>query len=1607
MSEQAETDVEAVAEAPPARAPDAEAVTSALTATSDRGAALGALATVAATGAPPLLPPRRGERGAQRMTAARVIALQRAVGNAGTTRMLQRAAAPMVPKEKKPAAMLDEAEALCKQKNWTHVSLVAAAGNWIHIRRRGDIRVTGWPVTHKTFLEKGVYLLGEEGLIRYLTPDKAIAAGREGGGASLDDELAEKMRTRGKIYLPDWTAASYAEVSDLVTDRSHFMLIMAGDPAEMQDSLGPDEAGQGPLRAPLPALRAVIEGLPSQPVGGTGQYQMTINWADVGGNLGLQALAAMQKVQYSWELRKVTEDQVTAAIARATTPADADPNAVIDPWAAFRHDTARRVEEVKRHPDQYWRDLVKGWHESRYGDVISNAMNLQLLGVESLANLGGTALDAWVTVTGDGRSASIPWKEEGVYVLRCDAKLDPDTERRSDTRWRPDSIAVRVIRIKATEALAEEGFQKEQQQEEQLTDAERFWQTAASNAEEGSPLAKMRAEAEKQGEERWKATRGNVVGALDLAIAAMKKKIDDRRATSPFVKANVYDSVLAQMESDRDKIIERRDLAVKREGWMRAGDPHRDLFRVPAYYASKITGESYSLLLEVDEPRAEPNGGYTCELQDVTSMGGYFTGKGAGREAAIANALEQVAGTLPDGVMNVRIPDPTQTAGPARVFPTTLRGEQVTKQRLQELATILGILALAAGGQVGLIGAIAGGAAAAISLAERYRSGTLKPDFETAMDIVAVLQAFAGSASAVLGPLQKLEDSQRFLIRLAKAGGAVGGAAGKFDAAVLSPGSMILGDLSVMNQLMEIDKLEHTPLDQGGITSRQASRRRADLVANNIALGHLSLLGHLSEQTQRNESQRPEEKPPPIEPRRETPVEQVTRTGKVSPHLADAVIKATGGWKTRLKALVKGLPEGNRSAAEQTLATARKSALDVEIRGAGKRHGVEPFDVGTPGFSSDIDVTIVPRERAADFSGKQRSTADQIRGAALGAQEVINGLERKFGGDPETMLDVAVHAWIGEDIAPAREGPAERMAGADLELEVGFAELRRGAGPEEMTEIVKRMIDKLPADAAPAARWRLEHALKASEEFKNRMDGELARVRELMANETSGLPTELVEKLARDRILLEKRMQLADLFEEAPLDWGKIERLQAEIRWFAPGAYAGSAAFQTTVRHGQARKDPSNVAGSFAERASENRSPGERQSEIAGAISSHLAMLKGHLADPSAPMKEALKYGGRALEQIESSGSRPPDGLIPELLREFKVSRWGEADPGVVDRLAARFADRTGLSDYVKRNAQGDIVELVHPLPWVMVDRIAGWMIDRLAEQAVKATTMEQHAFEPPPTDRALLKDIADVLNKQGASKAEREQVIYALRTPHEAKRGALEGYIPQSALVENRRAVATLRDQLTTSGPDVIVGMERGGALLADIVAAGSPELAAKIRKMPVIKAEPPAPGKKAKGKFAREMAAQFEALVAGGAKKIAIIDYYMGGTTASSLSRLLRDHFSDPKFAGVTIEVRWIRESLGFADAGGVLPDLRGTPDPGEKGAAIYSQTSIDVKLVIGDDMESALTSDPGRPLRVFDDNGNVVQTVTTSPGRTTRELVIELLNQPPAGSGKPAGG
>jgi hypothetical protein len=213
---------------------------------------------------------------------------------------------------------------------------------------------------------------------------------------------------------------------------------------------------------------------------------------------------------------------------------------------------------------------------------------------------------------------------------------------------------------------------------------------------------------------------------------------------------------------------------------------------------------------------------------------------------------------------------------------------------------------------------------------------------------------------------------------------------------------------------------------------------------------------------------------------------------------------------------------------------------------------------------------------------------------------------------------------------------------------------------------------------------------------------------------------------------------------------------------------------------------------------------------------------------------------------------------------------------------------------------------------------------------------------------------------------------------------------------------VADLIQQLTTSNPDVIVGMERGGAFVADVIAGGSPDLAAKVHKMEAHKNPKAKPASNEKFD-APVMRAQFQELIDNGARKIALVDVYMGGKTASSLRdqiflRLARDN------PGVSFEVHWVRETMGFekqSQAGGtVLEPRRGMTTPGQPGGDRVRSSEINVRIALGDDMEIVFAPNTYEPITIFDTHGRIVRVWYPKAGQTTRQLLIELLNQPVAG-------
>ncbi|MFF6787658.1 hypothetical protein ACFY9C_01120 [Streptomyces filamentosus] len=260
---------------------------------------------------------------------------------------------------------------------------------------------------------------------------------------------------------------------------------------------------------------------------------------------------------------------------------------------------------------------------------------------------------------------------------------------------------------------------------------------------------------------------------------------------------------------------------------------------------------------------------------------------------------------------------------------------------------------------------------------------------------------------------------------------------------------------------------------------------------------------------------------------------------------------------------------------------------------------------------------------------------------------------------------------------------------------------------------------------------------------------------------------------------------------------------------------------------------------------------------------------------------------------------------------------------------------------------------------------------------------------------RPKLMRLARIIEQPGVSKEERKEVIDTLRTPDGRPRGELEGYVLDSVLSENQKAIKKLRMQLESAGHDAIVGMERGGAFVVEVLSRGSAALASKAHKIPVHKA----PKEVKNRKYEKEpMQEEFRRIIRGGASDIALVDVYMGGRTANSL----RDEVFRPimnEDPGVSFRIYWIREQMGFESkgaAGGVVLDPpRGELKPTSPFVGRMESVTYHVRMALGDDMEVVFDAAARVGITVFDREGRIVRRWVPGGSESTQDLLIRLLN------------
>jgi hypothetical protein len=213
--------------------------------------------------------------------------------------------------------------------------------------------------------------------------------------------------------------------------------------------------------------------------------------------------------------------------------------------------------------------------------------------------------------------------------------------------------------------------------------------------------------------------------------------------------------------------------------------------------------------------------------------------------------------------------------------------------------------------------------------------------------------------------------------------------------------------------------------------------------------------------------------------------------------------------------------------------------------------------------------------------------------------------------------------------------------------------------------------------------------MRQGDEFKARMDAELRAQLDLVDQRSAEPPpAEERASLARDLLLAAKRRKLAELFGAPKPDLPAILRLQAEIRWFTPGAYATESAFTQAVQHGQARKGAGRASAAAAGRehptredvsadlavswAQERGVPiEERRARLAAAADANLGMFLSHAGEggPLDQAKDAAKYGGRVLEMLDLAGLGD-SGPVVDAFNELRGGKLaGAADPaGMLER---------------------------------------------------------------------------------------------------------------------------------------------------------------------------------------------------------------------------------------------------------------------------------------------------------------------------------------------------
>lgn len=689
------------------------------------------------------------------------------------------------------------------------------------------------------------------------------------------------------------------------------------------------------------AYPSALEGPDVVPIGGKNIYSMNLSYSDV--STGLTAtFEAANAVNYSWEMYEI----------KASRRDIEKTESAVDEFGQI-------PKEVREDTEAARQDRIRKQAEGKFQEAAAEKLSEELEGATLLVRYTGAVFNLIADAAGnrDYQREVLAPPRPGAFVIRVVAQpVDRPQQDGTILRRRP-SIATHYVEVKDTRVIAEEAKQAMERGEKSLQ--ERL-DKAVDPAEKH--------QLDRQLGELQLFQHGTAEEYLDLRMAHLDEDIREvRKSGDPFKLR----ALIEQKESLTKQIELTRIRSAKIKGIK---------YRPQATLASEITGQTYPLLLmlSLEEPK-KAGDPWNAHLYDVTSKSGRGDYAGSGPDplqAAYYAAAALAAGNdYGRGQLAFSLPKQDPFNGQQQVFRNAPRGEALVRLRLQDLATIVGTVAIFVPG-AGLAAAALGAGVAADRLYQRYTDNRLDwSDPETFNDVLAIVGgalAIAGTGVQTLGRLQIVRQGSKVYINIQKGIGVAGEAVDHVQ--------LLAVNKEVFDQISEVNKLEAS----GQITGIEARHRRAQVLnmALQAAAPLVGKIAHARSAAGREaEPRRPEERARQVE----------------EPPPAKRVVEDEGAGRTR-EQLNEQREQVKQTPSADEIANERKRIVQEEeqrLAGLAAEESLTP-QTGAPVPSPERPIPRTSGEAESGQPGQHRvpEPVPEPQHISMGDGEIVSNLYR-------------------------------------------------------------------------------------------------------------------------------------------------------------------------------------------------------------------------------------------------------------------------------------------------------------------------------------------------------------------------------------------------------------------------------------------------------------------------------------------------------------------------------------------------------------------------------------------------------------------------------------